>query len=792
MRRLACLAFLVLPLATRAEEHRTWAVVVGVSQYDNASVRSLKYADRDARAFAEFLMDPAGGATPRERIFLLTSPEKDPTGQSTLVADRKPTYENIRYALGEFVSKASSDDRMILFIAGHGAGDTAKNLYLLACDTDPAQLRVNGYPMWQMKDVIEKFVPCKEVLLLVDACHGGGAGEGLASVRDVGQDQMEALRQSSSQASGKAVAFLGSSIGSEVSQENESWGGGHGVFTWALLEGLKGAADRDKDGAVSLIELWDYVDEYVKRETKYGQHPDKGNNALFPVKEPLFGARKRGEAPTPPAPAGASDARPVAALKRSSEKAYAASRAVCRVRLAGGEYATGFLVGTSRMLTSYRVAADEKAQAEFGFEKDAEGLYDATKVKRYAVKGVVLAHEAQGWSLIDLEGEPGNEWGVLTLAKEAKVGARVYVVGHLGSEPKGVIGVEQAIHVSRADEASLVLDTGDRGIGGVAPLGRTAWPAGAPLLDDEGQVLGVARGTADAATPAPVVLAKIPAASGPAPAPPTPAAGGGTLRDAGLKYIAKNDEGYEEYEYTLPDGKTKMVLIRVPAGEFQMGSADGEDDEKPVHSVKLDEYLIGKCEVTNAQYRAFVKATGRKHPIQPDDGCGYPDYFGDSKYDDHPVVGVTWDDAKAYCDWAGMKLPTEAQWERAARGKDGRKYPWGNEKLDPGRAQYGKSTQLGDYTKRAASFLKGASAVGALDMAGNVWESCSDWYGAYGDSGDGMSNPTGPVAGSSRVVRGGAWVDVGDSYLRGADRLGSEPYNGYDDVGFRVARSPVR
>ncbi|GEM_PF-894099 len=789
MRRLAWLAFLLLPLAARAEEHRTWAVVVGVSTYDNASVRSLRYADRDARAFAEFLMDPAGGATPRERIFLLTSPEKDPTGQSALVADRAPTLRNLKYGLGEFVKKASSDDRLVIFIAGHGAADSAKNMFLLASDTDPDQLAVDGYPMWQMKDVIERFVPCKEVLLLVDACHGGGAGEGISGARDVGQDQMEALRQSYSQASGKAVAFLASSIGSEVSQENEAWGGGHGVFTWALLAGLKGAADRDQDGAVSVLEAWDYVDEQVKKETKYAQHPDHEFNALFATREPLFGARKGAGAPAPPAAAQASETRPVAELKRASEKAYAASRAVCRVRLAGGEFATGFLVGTSRMVTSYRVAADEKAQAEFGYEKDAEGLYDATRVKRYAVQGVVLAHEAQGWSLIELEGEPGNEWGVLTLAKEAKVGARVYVVGHIGSESKGVVGVERALHVSRVDEASLVLDSGDRGIGGVAPLGHASWPAGAPLLDDEGQVIGIARGTADATTAASVVLAKIPAASAPAPVPPAPAASGGTVDAGDLKSLGKNAQGFEEYEHK----KTGMVLIRVPAGEFQMGSADGSDDQKPVHRVVLDEYLIGKYEVTNAQYRAFVKATGRKEPPQPPDGCGYLNYFGDARYDDYPVVDVSWEDAKAYCDWAGLALPTEAQWEYAARGKSGRKYPWGNEEPDANRAQYGKSVNSGDYTKRVGSFPTGVSAVGALDMGGNVWEWCADWYGDkyYGGCGDGMRNPIGPDSDSYRVLRGGSWI-VSDTCLRGSYRDRYDPGFRYIDSGFRAARSPTR
>ena len=224
-----------------------------------------------------------------------------------------------------------------------------------------------------------------------------------------------------------------------------------------------------------------------------------------------------------------------------------------------------------------------------------------------------------------------------------------------------------------------------------------------------------------------------------------------------------------------------------------MGSDDGSSDEKPVHLVKLDGYLIGKYEVTNKQYLAFCTATGHEKPSAASWGMA----------DNLPVVNVSWKDAKAFCDWAGLALPTEAQWEYAARGKDGRKYPWGNEAPDADgtyRANWGEGSDHEvwkrdgyEYTAPVGCFAQGASRFGALDMAGNVWEWCADWYDEkyYAGCGDGMRNPLGPEVGSSRVVRGGSWNNS-DTYLRGAYRGGDVPGGRNLYYGFRVARSPAR
>jgi len=217
-------------------------------------------------------------------------------------------------------------------------------------------------------------------------------------------------------------------------------------------------------------------------------------------------------------------------------------------------------------------------------------------------------------------------------------------------------------------------------------------------------------------------------------------------------------------------------MVRVPAGEFIMGSDSGEADEKPVHRVYLDEFFIDKYEVTNEQYQQCVSA-----------GSCIANYKYDGFTDpQQPVVGVDWNQADTYCRWAGKRLPTEAEWEKAARGTDGRTYPWG-EGIDCSRANYGDCKH--GKTKPVGSYPSGASPYGAMDMAGNVWEWVADWYDKNYYKNSPNRNPTGPGSGSSRVIRGGGWRY--DSLgLRSSDRYRSNPGSWGSDDGFRCARTP--
>ena len=216
-----------------------------------------------------------------------------------------------------------------------------------------------------------------------------------------------------------------------------------------------------------------------------------------------------------------------------------------------------------------------------------------------------------------------------------------------------------------------------------------------------------------------------------------------------------------------------MVLI--PAGEFPMGDEDLSDN--PRHTVFLDSYYISKNPVTVAQYRKFCTDAGRKMPDAPEWGWK----------DDHPIVNVNWEDADAYCRWVGGYLPSEAQWEKAARGGDGRKYPWGNE-WDNSRLQCSKKKYAdAKSTAPVGSFLGGASPYGALDMAGNVWEWCADWYEEDYPKSAPNKNPTGPAQGSRRVLRGGSWYFIIPDFFRAAYRNWLFPTGRYILVGFRCA-----
>jgi formylglycine-generating enzyme required for sulfatase activity len=259
------------------------------------------------------------------------------------------------------------------------------------------------------------------------------------------------------------------------------------------------------------------------------------------------------------------------------------------------------------------------------------------------------------------------------------------------------------------------------------------------------------------------------------------------------------------------------VSVYVPAGNFTMGgtsdmtryarqlcqAAAGDlaiatcgsaafADEHPAHPVSLSAFWIDRSEVTNRQYARCVDSGACTPPV----GTGSfsrPRYFDDPVYDDYPIVLVDWHRAAAFCAWAGARLPTEAEWEFAARGPENRLFPWGDT-FDPGRLNYcdrscaGMSDPSYDDgfpdTAPVGFSPQGASWVGALDMAGNVREWVADWYGPY--SSEAVIDPKGPGSGESRIARGGSWYDTPDD-VRSVNRGANLPDYTHPKVGFRCA-----
>ncbi|MCO5167643.1 MAG: bifunctional serine/threonine-protein kinase/formylglycine-generating enzyme family protein [Planctomycetes bacterium] len=237
---------------------------------------------------------------------------------------------------------------------------------------------------------------------------------------------------------------------------------------------------------------------------------------------------------------------------------------------------------------------------------------------------------------------------------------------------------------------------------------------------------------------------------------------------AGLRFGAGEGEFVHER-----DGS---VLVWVPPGSFVMGADDDDVHERPAHRVRLTRgFFVGKYEVTLAQWRRFCEATGRPTPESADDT--------------HPYAEALWEDARDYCQWAGLRLPTEAEWEYAARGPDGLRFPWGD-RVVPGRMNAGEGSPDGPLP--VGSFPLGASPFGCLDMAGNVYEWVADWHTEAGypvRPGEERVDPTGPSTGSRRVLRGGAF-NCGTAYCRTFDRFASDggETRWLKNVGFRVAR----
>ena len=239
-----------------------WAVVIGISEYQYAAGKfpGLRYASTDAAKFYNFLRTPEGGGFSPERILFLEN--------------ERATLENIKYAFFEFLKQALEEDYVVIYFSGHGTPeeDNPKNLYLMAYDSRPERIASTAFPMWDVDTAFSRHIKSKKIIMFADACHSAGISGDIA-MRGINKENLvnRSLLESAKDKKGRMI--LTASEAGELSQESKKWGGGHGVFTYFLLNGLKGEADVNDDNIVTLGEVADFVSENVRRATKNTQHP---------------------------------------------------------------------------------------------------------------------------------------------------------------------------------------------------------------------------------------------------------------------------------------------------------------------------------------------------------------------------------------------------------------------------------------------------------------------------------------------------------------------------------------
>jgi len=268
---------------------------------------------------------------------------------------------------------------------------------------------------------------------------------------------------------------------------------------------------------------------------------------------------------------------------------------------------------------------------------------------------------------------------------------------------------------------------------------------------------------------------------------PLPASTGAVTETLPLSTQA--DISTPEPQITPVDLKTnsedRAEIVFVPSGSFLMGSDPNKDPyfwgaEAPEHTVTLNAFWIYRTEVTQGMYQNCVLEQSCSSPKIINDSVAQQ--YGNSRFSNYPVVMVSWQDAYAYCQWARARLPTEAEWEKAARGTDGRLFPWGDDPNVDGRANYSSSSP-----SSVGSYPAGASPYGAYDMAGNVLEWVNDYFDSSYYQYSPLDNPTGPASGSRRIIRGGAFTQNVVDGLRTVARASLKPSTTNNDVGFRCA-----
>ena len=736
-----------------------YALIIANTEYTDPGLAQLTAPGSDAREFGRVLDSPEICAFDDVVVLFNENVSK--------------VSETIDY----FLSNRKPNDLLVLYFSGHGVRDEYGSLYLAVKNTNRARLRSTAIKSDFIREAMDQSRSKRQVLIL-DCCNSGAFAQGTKA--EIGGSV------------GTASAFEGTGYGRVVLTASDStqfaWEGEqvigdsqNSLFTNFLVKGLEGAADTNGDGRITIDELYDYAYEQIVNITpkqtpgkwSYKQQGEILLRQNIPIEDtqpvPLpadliaaitsslpyirEGAVGQLESLLKGKNLGLARSARIALEKIAAEDdsrrvAQAATKTLGLIPQVEQKEASKAEADQSASSTRTAQLRREKMEQEVRFKTEQETLLkEKAELEKRLTEERIAREKAEAQRNAEEEAQR-----LATQKAEEKRLASERAEGQPAKSRLITIGIWGVVIVA--------IVAGGYAIQTYLTSAPVPTPTDAPLITF-------------APTEAPIATQEPTESAAPTEAPSvTP-----ELTEATATMLP-----FSQAEITDSKG---AAMVLVPTGNFSMGDNKGDADERPGHGVYLNAYYIDKFEVTNALYKDCVNEGACTQPIKSD-SLTVSNYYGNSQFDDYPVVYVDWNMAKAYCTWRGARLPTEAQWEKAARGTDARTYPWGKE-FDCQKANYndGHNGCVGGPS-RTGSYENGKSFYGAYDMAGNVWEWVADWYSETYYETSLPSNPSGPDTGQARVLRGGGWSD--EAYdIRATNRRRFKPdYNNFD-IGFRCA-----
>jgi len=797
-----------------------YALIIGNTEYIDPGLAQLTAPGKDAEDFARVLEDQEIGAFDNVKILL------------------NQLSSTVSESIDEFFDQKKPDDLLVLYFSGHGVRDELGSLYLAVRNTIRSRLRSTAIKSDYIREAMDQSRSKRQVLIL-DCCNSGafsqgtkaatGGSIGTASAFEAGYGRIILTASDSTQ-----FAWEGDQVIGETDNS---------LFTHYLVEGLKGDADNDGDGRITVDELYDYAYEKVRLATpkqtpskfsskQQGEITLRQSTRIEDIKPLSLSAELMDEI---------EDTRPYVreaavqklekiikgrniglarSAKEALEKIIADENTTRRVAQAATQVLQS--IQQSEQLTIQKETGEQKLSEEEEVkrivlqkaevqrivnERNAEAeQQEKEKAERYAAQKDEEERVTKAQAEANRKAKEETERVAAQKAEEERIAKAQAEVQRKAKEiatPVAALPIEAKVQAISATPQKKPMFSG-RVIGfaavavvvvlGIAGLGINA------LLNNKGTPTATQTDFALTTenTLRPVVDSATPQISSTA----TNTLVISTATSAELNLINPTVSVPLKAGDQRPNSKDGATLIYIPPGEFTMGLTDPKKNvlcpaqncdqiyqaSQPAHRVTITRgYWIYRTEVSNAQYAKCVASRNCESPRSGKSG-NQESYYGNHAFDNYPVVWVDWDRANKYCLWSGGRLPTSAEWEYAARKNDERLFPWGDD--FPKDASQANVNGFFGNTKPVDELVNYASPFGLLNMTGNVWEWVSDWYSlSYYTDNNNWIDPKGPPSGDNKVGRGGSWAHpsaVSSVAIQDWEVPNSSDINyNYDGVGFR-------